>query len=192
VKTTCVAVPAIKATAVLVAVESVLVVSVATNWQLLPVLIATAENVAASFMAVTDVVPVSAHTDVRTMTSVALTPPWRATPLLASTDTTKVGSTVPAATVVGGSVVKPSSVGVFDTNEIALLVTVKPLSGERVSVAMSVQLVPAEKATSLLKVATPAPFAVAVTGVPVSVHPLVVDVMATVSLAPVPVVMTLP
>jgi hypothetical protein len=144
-KATCVAAPAVNATTVLVAVASVLDVSVAINWQLLPVLIATAENVAASFMAVTDVVPVSTHADVRTMTSEVPTPPWRATPLLASTDTTNVGSTVPAAAVAGGSTVKPSSVGVFDTKVIAGLVTVKPLSGESVSVAMSVQLVPALK-----------------------------------------------
>jgi hypothetical protein len=141
VKATWPAVPAVTATTVLVAVASVLDVSVATNWQLLPDLIATAENVAASFAAVTDVVPVSAHADVRTMTSALLTPPWRATPLLASTDTTKVGSTVPADTVAGGSVVKPSAVGVFDTNEIAPL---GPAVNEP-SVAVSVQLEPAVK-----------------------------------------------
>jgi hypothetical protein len=86
--------------------------------------------------------------------------------------------------------VKPSPVGVFDTTLIAPLVTaVNALSGESVSVAVRVQLVPAEKLTAP-KVATPA--AAVTVSVPASVHPADDVAIATVSRAPTPVVMTLP
>jgi hypothetical protein len=116
VKTTRVAVPAIKATTVLVAVESVLVVSVAINWQLLPELIATAENVATPPTAWTLVVPASVHAETSEIVSVEYGAVTSTTPLLSLTDTVKVGSTVPALADAGGSMVKTTWVGTVDAN----------------------------------------------------------------------------
>jgi hypothetical protein len=113
-KTTWVAAPAVNVTTVLVAVARVLVVSVATNWQLVPLLIVTAVNVATPPMAWTLVVPVSVHAETSEITSVEYGVVTSTAPLLSSTDTVKVGRTVPALAVAGGSLVKPTWVGTVD------------------------------------------------------------------------------
>jgi hypothetical protein len=187
VKTICVAAPASKVIAVLDAVAKVLVTSVATNVQAAPVLIITAGNVATPPTAVSVVVPVSAHVDEITITSVAPVPAiGMGTPLLSSTETAKEGRTVPAVAVADGSGVKPTLLAVVVATFTAAFATVKPVSPPVESVAVRVQLVPTVTAIPV-KVATPrTAFCV---NVPVRVHE---EEITMESLLPVPAVTTLP
>jgi len=152
VKATLVAAPGSTVTRLLVAVASVRDASVAINVHEVPVLIATAENVATPPTAATVVVPSSVHVEDKTMESVAPVPEVIGMPLLSSTFTANAVITAPAITDVCGCVVKPNLLGVFvATATFAVVAVTAPLL---VSVAMSWQLVPPEKVTPL-KDATP-------------------------------------
>jgi hypothetical protein len=170
VKASWVGAPAATKITVLVATANVLDESVATSWQLLPVLIVTAVNVATPATAVTLVVPARAHADVNVMMSVDPVPAVMGIPLLSSTETPNEGSTVPAVTADAGCVVKPTSAGVLvATLTAALTAAVKPVSPTEVSVADKTQLdVPAVNVAPV-KVATPA--VAAPLTVALNVHP---------------------
>jgi hypothetical protein len=86
---------------------------------------------------------------------------------VSSTETLNVVNAWASVAFAGGAVVKAILFAAAGVTVIAVLVTVKPLSGERVSVAVSVQFVPVVMVTAL-KVAT-AELAVARV-VPVRVH----------------------
>ena len=188
-KATCVGAPARTFTVVLEPVARVLVMSVATNTQAVPVLMVTVVNVATPPTAVAVKVPDSVHDDVRTTPSVDPVPEVIGTPLLSSTETAKGARTLPATALVGGSVENPSFVGVFEATFTGATATVKPVSPAVVSDAVKVQLeVPAVKVTPV-KVATPVPAtALAAT---LKVHPAD-DVTTIVSPDPVPVALTFP
>jgi hypothetical protein len=190
VKTTWVGAPAATFIAVLDAVAMILVESVATRVQTVPVLIASAVNVATPAIAATVVVPISVHVDVITTTSVSPVLAVIGIPLLSSIETAKEGRIAPAVAAAEGSVVKPTLLGVVVATLIAALVTgANEVSGASVSVAVRAHVVPAEMSTAL-NVAPP-PLAVAVS-VPPTVHPADPVEIAIVSTEPVPEVTRLP
>lgn len=178
VKPTWVAAPADTAITVLVPVASVLVASVATSWQLLPVLMATVVKVATPATAVALVVPVNVHVEVRAIMSVDPVPDVIGMPLLSSTETANDGRAVPAATAAAGSVVKPTSAGVVVASVTVLPTAVTPTFV--VSLAVRVHAVPLVKLTEE-NVATPA--IAAVLNVPARTHPAVGVVSVIVSVA---------
>jgi hypothetical protein len=190
VKTTWVGAPAATVMAVLVPVAMTLVESVATRVQLAPVLIATVVKVATPATAVATVVPSSVHVDVSATASVAPVPVVIGIPLLSSIETANDGRIAPAVVVEGGSVVKPTLLGAVVATDIEPLITgVNPLSGARVSDAVSAQVEPVGMVTAL-NVATPA--AAVATSVPPTLQPAEAVEMAIVSMAPVPDVTTFP
>lgn len=190
VKTTLVAAPGNTVTVLLVAVVRVRVASAAIKVHEAPVLIANALKVATPATATALVVPSSVHADVMVTVSVEPVPEATVMPLLSSIDTAKDGKTTPAVALADGAVEKPTLTGVDDATVIAALITgVNTLSGERVSVAVSAQLVPVAMLT-LLNVATP--LTAATPSVPATLHPAEAVVMLIVSTAPVPVVTTFP
>jgi hypothetical protein len=182
VNTACVGAPADTSMTPLVAIANVLVESVATNWQVLPVFIVTAANVATPPTAVALVVPASVHADVNVTTSVEPVPDVTGMPLLSSIDTANEGRTVPAAIDDAGCVVNPTSAGAVVATFTATLVTVVLFV---LSVATSAQLVPAvtvivKAATPLVALIAPPPLKVQVddaiameSALPVSMLPLV-------------------
>jgi hypothetical protein len=171
-------------TNVLVAVVRFLEVSAAVRVQEVPVSMASALKVATPATAVATAVPPRAHEDVMVTESVAPVPVVTTLPNVSSTETLKIARTDPATAVVGGSVVKASLAAVPTLTVTNVLVAVVRFL--ELSFAVRVHE-PVEVNSSALKVATPAT-AVA-TVVPPRVHE---DVKVMESVAPVPVVTTLP
>jgi hypothetical protein len=179
----CVGVPGVTVTALLMAVVSVRVVSVAVSAHEPALVILSAENVAIPATAVAVVVPPSLHVvtvGVREITSLSPVVELTTTPLPCSTATVNGARLVPAGTGPAGCVLKATCVGVLLLRATELLVAV--VTEREPSVAVNAQGVPPVKSAAV-KFATP-PLA-AIVSVPPTVQPAELVVILIVSPFPV-------